>query len=261
MVGRVNWSRHVYPTPSEASRGLADRLVELAVEATRRAGRFTLAVSGGRTPAELYTQLGTAYATRIPWVATDLFFADERAVPPQDPRSNFALVQRTLIAPLRNSGLRVHRIEGEREPTTSAADRYEADLRATLGARPSGPPAGPTFDTILLGVGSDGHTASLFPGAAALHETERWTIVEPWPHLDPRVTRISLTLPAIRASRHALFLVCGEDKREIVQRVFDDPARGTPQASLPSACITAVDGVEWFFDVPVAPKPDDAVPR
>ncbi len=261
MVGRLNGSRHVYPTPSEASRGLAERLVELAAEATLRAGRFTLALSGGKTPEYLYKQLGQTYATRVPWGATDLYFADERAVAPYDPRSNFALVERTLLEPLRSSGMRVHRIEAEREPTLSAAERYETDLRTTLGGRPTGPPLRPTFDTILLGVGSDGHTASLFPGAESLRETERWTVVEPLPHLDPYVPRVSVTLPVIRASRRALFLVCGEEKREVVQRVFDDPARGTLQASLPSARVRALDGVEWFFDAAAAPRPAASPPR
>lgn len=254
MVGRLNWNAHICSSGAEAGHLLAERLVVLAEEATRRSGRFTLAVSGGRTPEGLYSELGSAYARRLPWASTDVYFADERAVPPTDVRSNYGLVERTLLAPLRSAGLRVHRIEGEREPVQDAADRYDAELRATLGGPPVGAPAGPTFDAILLGIGSDGHTASLFPGSTTLRETARWTVVEPSPHLDPHVPRISLTLPVIRASRHALFLVTGPEKQSIVQQDFGDPARGTLDAVLPSARVGAVEGVEWYLDTAAAPR-------
>ena len=249
----MNWSVRVSATLNAASEGLARRLVELAQDASERTGHFRLAVSGGRTPAELYTRLGTEYARRFPWSQTDLFFADERAVPADDPRSNFALVQHSLLSPLAKAGPTVHRIEGELTPISRAAERYEIELRTALGSPGAGPPSRPTFDVILLGVGSDGHTASLFPGAESLKEALRWTVVEPNPHLDPHVPRVSLTLPVIRASRHALFLVAGAEKRPVLERIFSDPARGTPRGALPSACISAGDGVEWFMDTSAAP--------
>lgn len=258
MVGRLNWSLEVLPSAAEASRVLADRLVQLSADAIARSGRFTLAVSGGRTPADLYTLLAREYQQKIPWGATELFFADERAVPPQDDRSNFALVQRTLLSKLPAPGPRVHRIEGERSPAQAEADRYEADLRATLRGAPAGPPTDVTFDVILLGVGSDGHTASLFPGAPSLEEASRWTIVEPSPHLDPKVTRISLTMPVIRSSRKAIFLVCGDDKGPILKQVFEDPARGTLAARLPSAMVGTSEGVDWYLDSAAAPRAEAA---
>lgn len=254
MVPGLSWSLSVFPTPELASQGLADRLETLARQVTELGDRFRIAVSGGRTPADLYRRLGTEYAQRIPWRETDLFFADERAVRPEDPRSNYGLVERTLLAPLKGAGPSVHRIAGERTPVSAAAEAYESSLRTVFGAASTGPPPGPTFDVSLLGVGSDGHTASLFPNAASLQEVAHWTVVEPEPHLDPHVPRISLTLPVLRASRRAMFLVCGADKQSIVQQIFDDPRRGTLDADLPSARVGASEGVEWFLDAPSAPR-------
>lgn len=250
----MTWSITVAPTPDDAARTLANRLVELAGQANAKAGRFTLALSGGRTPEGLYRLLGNTYAHELPWSTTELFFADERMVPPEDPRSNFGLVNRTLLQPLAPSPPRVHRIAGELASPEEAARRYEAELRGSFNAGAGGPPGSGTFDAVLLGVGADGHTASLFPGAASLQEAERWTVVEPSPHLDPKVTRVSLTLPVIRAAHHALFLVCGEDKQAIVQQVFSDPGRGTLGARLPSAAVAATEGVEWYFDAGAAPR-------
>lgn len=254
MVPGMSWSLLVYPGAKDAAQGVADRLVELSREALQRGPRFTLAVSGGRTPVALYGLLAESYGSLIRWADTDLYFADERAVPPEDPRSNYGLVQRTWLDHMRGSGLRVHRIPAERTPIESGARQYEDLLRSQLKGPASGPPVGPTFDAILLGVGSDGHTASLFPNAASLSERDRWTVVEPSPHLDPHVPRISLSFPVICSARHALFLVCGADKQPIIQKIFDDRHRGTPEGTLPSARVYSGEGVEWFLDSAAAPR-------
>jgi 6-phosphogluconolactonase len=248
MVDPLNAARvHILPSADATDRALAARLFELASE--RRDRPFTVALSGGSTPEALFRLLATDYATQIRDAPLEFGFADERAVGPEDPRSNFGLAQRTLFAPLAVASGRIHRIEGEVRPIESARDRYEATLRSWLG-----PTGGPTaFDAVLLGVGPDGHTASLYPSAASLRARDRWVVEELHPATDPKVPRISLTLGAIAASGHALFLARGAEKRAILSKVFADPRRGTPEAVLPSARVQARESVEWFLDAEAAP--------
>lgn len=246
--------RRVFPGPVETSRALAGRLGELAHAAVRGRGRFALALSGGSTPVGLYGLLAGEYAPRIPWGKVEVGFVDERAVAPDDPRSNFGLVRRTLLEPLERPLARVERIEGELRPLEVARDRYERTLREMFETSSGAPEAPPSFDAVLLGVGADGHTASLFPGAGTLSESSRWVTVERQPALDPRVERITLTLPALATSRRVIFLVLGESKRPTVERLFRDPHRGTPEGELPAARVRAREGVEWYLDAAAAPE-------
>ncbi len=247
MVEPLTGAVRVHPDARSAYRALADRLVELARAPTPGRPRFSLALSGGSTPERLFRLLAADYARRVGWREIEIGFADERAVAPDDARSNFALARRALLAPLDVPAERIHRIPGELRPTGAAARAYEGALRA-LFADGRG-----TFDAVLLGMGPDGHTASLFPGASTLREVARWVRVEPAPALEPKVPRITLTLPALAAARCVLFLVLGAEKRPALTDVLRDPRRGTPEATLPAARVRARESVEWFVDSEAAP--------
>ncbi len=178
-----------------------------------------LALTGGSTVQPAYEQ-----AADLPgdWGRTTLWWGDERCVAPDDPRSNYALARDALIARL-DPPPRVERIEGERGPE-AGAELYERALCATLGD------AAPVFDLLLLGLGPDGHCASLFPGAAELAVTDRWVVGVERAGLEPFVPRVSLTLPALTSARETLFLGIGADKADAVRRAFgaagdDVPAR------------------------------------
>ena len=184
---------------------VAERLVDVA-----RAGG-EIALTGGRTPGVAYE---LAAQLEPDWTRTAVWWGDERCVPPDDERSNFALAKRTLLDDVRSGS--VHRIHGELGRENGAA-RYEEELGGLE-----------RFDLVLLGLGPDGHVASLFPDEPTLDETER-RAVGAEARLEPYVDRITLTLPALCAARTVLFLVTGEDKADSVKRAFaDEPSRSTP---------------------------------
>jgi 6-phosphogluconolactonase len=172
-----------------------------------------VALSGGSTPRPAYE---LAAALKSDWSSEDVWWADERCVPPDDERSNYRLARESLLDRLAVSPRAVHRIEGELEPD-EAARRYDAQLR------------GVTVDLALLGLGRDGHTASLFPGDAALEETERLAVAVE----RPDVVRVTLTPPPLRAAAHVVFLVVGADKAEAVERAF----AGGPDPATPASLI------------------------
>ncbi len=206
----------------------ADRFARIGTEAIRERGRYLVALSGGRTPRPLYERL--AASTNLDWSNVDVFWTDERSVPPFDLRSNYRSAREALLDRVPIPADRVHRIAGELDPVEAAA-AYEVELRHVVGD------AG-RFDLILLGVGADGHTASLFPGHQALTEAERWTIpvhasVDPPP-------RVTMTLPLLNAARHVLFLVTGAEKAEAVRDVMN----GKP---LPASMVRPTDGTVTFL--------------
>jgi len=210
-----------------------------------RRGRFAVAVPGGRTPEPMFRALAGGEQRTGGWRGWEVFWGDERMVPEEDPRSNYALAKREWLGPGRVPPGQVHPVV----TTIGAADgahTYEALLRSTFGPTPS-------FDAIVLGVGPDGHTASLFPGAGTLDADDRWVVPEPNPALPPRVPRVTLTLQALRSSQVAIFLVCGEEKRGIVAEVLRESSAGGPPPALPAARVTARESVEWYLDRAVAP--------
>ncbi len=189
----------------------ADRVRALAGDALAARGRFRIALAGGSTPRALYAHL--AAARDLDWLRTDVFFGDERSVGPDDPQSNFRMARETLLVPAGVPPENVRRLRGEDPDLDAAARDYEAAL---------GGAAAPPLDLVLLGMGGDGHTASLFPGTAALDESARLCVAVDVPQLATR--RLTLTYPVLSGARDVLFLVAGADKADTLRDVLG-PAR------------------------------------
>jgi 6-phosphogluconolactonase len=193
------------------SAAAAERIARAALNAVAARGAFTLALSGGSTPRRTYELLATH--REIPWDNVEVFFGDERCVPPDDGDSNFKLAWDTLLSHVPVSPDRLHAMYAGGELPNVAAARYDALLRRRFGD-------GPTFDIALLGMGDDGHTASLFPGSPALEERDRNVVtVEAPPNAKVR-DRVTITFPVIEASREVLFLVSGPSKRPLVESIL-----------------------------------------
>ena len=232
----------IVPDAPALARRAAQRFTDLAGQALELRGRFIAALSGGSTPGALYRLLAAEpYRSQISWEQVHLFWADERCVPPGDPGSNYRLAYENLIARTPIPPENVHRVRGELEPRL-AAQAYDRELQDFF----FGPP--PRFDLVLLGLGSDGHTASLFPGSDALEETERLAVAVTAFYDDRPARRVTLTLPALNAARHLLFLVSGGEKAEIVHTVLDDAT-----AHLPAQRVCPIAGeLTWLLDAAAA---------
>jgi 6-phosphogluconolactonase len=228
---------------AELSRQSAERFSQLVNRSVQGSGRFTVALSGGSTPKHLYSLLASPdYKERILWNNVHLFWGDERCVPPDHPESNFGMVRESLLSKIKIPAENIHRMAGEREPQAAAAE-YEKHLQEFFGLE-SG--ALPRFDLILLGIGEDGHTASLFPGSDALNETERLVISPFVEKLNSY--RLTLTLPVLNSRAEVWFLVTGASKADAVKKVL----RGS--ADLPAAKVQPVNGrLVWFITQDAAP--------
>ncbi|MBN9007946.1 MAG: 6-phosphogluconolactonase [Rhizobiales bacterium] len=207
-------------------------------------GRPAICLTGGSGPKPLYTLLGSSdYHARIPWDRVHWFIGDERFVSEDDPRNNMAMARRIFLdrcAPPAN----VHPVSTDAASPDAAARRYESELQDFYGARALG--AGkPLFDFVLMGLGPDGHTASLFPKADALNETERWVVGVEHANVEPFVPRVTLTLPALASSHEMLFLACGDAKREILSRVMAG-------ADLPATRAHSDGATTWLVDTAAA---------
>jgi len=204
----------------EALAGLAaDRVGEALIAAARRDGGASLVLAGGGTPRGLYRTWARRHQDGaqppVPWRQIELFWGDERAVPPAHPDSNFGMVQESLLEGVPVPDARIHRIPGELG-AEAAARRYEAALRARFSGELPG------FDVVLLGMGADGHTASLFPGDASADDTPRWVVATA---VHDGLPRVSLTLPVLAAAGQLVFLVAGADKAPALARALaGDPA-------------------------------------
>lgn len=240
----------VHPTVDALMRAAADEFAAAAATAVRSTGRFAVALAGGSTPRRLYALLATPpYADAIAWEHAEVFFGDERCVPPDDPASNYGMAREALLAHVPVPPERIHRIRGE-DPPDIAAAAYERELRAAF-ATPTGPPrATPRhcFDLVLLGMGDNGHTLSLFPRSPSLHEHERWVVAV---RVDARPpARITLTAPVANAAWLALFLVAGADKAAMLRRVLEGPP--DPDV-LPAQLIAPQTGrTRWLVDAAAA---------
>jgi 6-phosphogluconolactonase len=224
----------------------ADFIVRVTRDAIRKRGRAMIALSGGTTPEPAYALLAQSpRKNQMDWARTFVFFADERFVPTDDPASNFRLIQRTLLAPVSVDPGHVFAIPVQLETASDAAAAYAATLADAFdfADRRDHPPR---FDLIVLGLGEDGHTASLFPGAASLDVTDRWVVASPPGSLPPPAERITLTFPVLNAARDILFLVSGSSKSGALRDVLEDQPGSEP---LPAARVHPVDGkVTWLVD-------------
>ena len=210
--------RQVYADADALARAAAVDLLRLARESVAQRGVFTLALSGGSTPKKLYSLLAQEPQFRdFPWSATQLFFGDERHVPPTHPDSNFRMTQSTLLTSGRVPEPHLHRIRAEVADAAEAAAQYETEMRAFFSADKC-LDGFPRFDAMLLGMGPDGHTASLFPGSKGLDETKRWVIAN-WVEKF-KSDRITFTFPVLNAARNILLLVAGADKAEMLHEIF-----------------------------------------
>jgi 6-phosphogluconolactonase len=243
-------SRTVFPNAEALAEEAARRFAQAAGDAVNSRGMFVVALSGGATPRSMYAQLaGPLYASSVPWPLVQVLWGDERCVPPDHAASNYRTAREALLDHVPIPAASVHRIRGEDDPAV-AARTYEQELRRLLGT-PEGPPRDTPetrIDLVLLGLGDDGHTASLFPGAPLLTDREHWVMAH-CTHMEPP-WRVTLTPAIINGAAEILFLVSGAGKAAIVQRVLEGPLRPD---ELPAQLIAPAHGrVHWLLDAAAA---------
>ncbi|MCV0403311.1 MAG: 6-phosphogluconolactonase [Chloroflexi bacterium] len=235
----------VHPDAAAVAEATADHFVRAAVAAIEERGIFRVALSGGGTPKQVYPLLlEPARRDAVDWAAVEFFWGDERSVPPDHPESNFGVAYGMLISQLpRVRPDRIHRMPAEAPDIDAAALSYESEIRLAFDARGDEPPA---FDLIWLGMGPDGHTASLFPGSDGLDEVRRWVIGNWAPSQE--TWRMTLTFPVLDAGRDVVVAVTGADKADALGRIREGGS------DLPAA---RVDGeqVTWILDRAAAGEP------
>ena len=221
----------VLPNPTACAEAAADRVVGAARNAIRRRGRFCVALTGGSTPRATYDLLASPpRVAAVDWSRVEFFWGDERAVPPDHHDSNYGAARAQLLDRLPGiSAESVHRMPADAPDLDAAAERYEIELARAFRVAPGGAP--PAFDLVWLGMGADGHTASLFPGSTGLAERRRWVVATWAPSI--AAWRMTLTQPLINAARAALFVVTGPEKAAAVRSI----ASGSRE--LPAARIRA----------------------
>ncbi len=235
----------VFDDAEAIARAAVETFARLAHEAIEERGTFSVALSGGTTPRRVYELLASdEQRERVQWPKVHVFFGDERAVPPDHAESNYRMASEALLSRVPIPSENVHRIEGLGDAAANASD-YESVMRGFFGDT-----EWPRFDLVFLGMGDDGHTASLFPETTALEESRVW-VASNWVE-KLGVWRITLTAPAINAARRVLFLITGASKAERLREVLNgarDPKR------LPSQIIRPRDGaLEWYVDRAAASK-------
>jgi 6-phosphogluconolactonase len=226
----------VHETPQELAQAAARDFATKAEAAIGERGRFAVALAGGSTPRATYEVLANDYAGALDWSKVHVFFGDERTVPPNHEDSNYRMTHETLLSRVPVGS--VHRMRGELPPAEAAA-AYEEELREFLGA--SNEP--PSLDLILLGIGDDGHTASLFPETSALEIHDRWVVANPVLKLE--TTRLTLTVPVINAARAVNFLVAGEGKADALKEILEGEA---DPREYPAKLIRPEGGPVWMVD-------------
>ena len=226
----------VFEDKKQLAEAAARDFVERASEAIESSGRFAVALAGGSTPEATYKLLSSEYADEVDWGNVHAFFGDERSVPPDDEDSNYRMAREALLDHVSVGS--VHRMKGELLPD-EAAMQYEEELREFFGS----PGNEPEFDLIQLGIGDDGHTASLFPNTPALGVTDRWAAQNPVPKLE--TVRITLTLPILNAAKAISFLVAGEGKAEALKEVLEGD--GDPH-DYPSKFVQPAGELNWMLD-------------
>ena len=241
-------SIEVFLNPQTLAEAAAEQFARFAWEAILRRGRFIVALSGGSTPRPTYARLASAdFSDKVDWFKVHVFWSDERAVPLDHPQSNYRMAREALLAHIPVPDGNVHPIRGDLDPRL-AANRYEHEIASLFGSvEPT-----PRFDLILLGLGSDGHTASLFPHTAALNERERVVVANRVPQLS--TWRITFTAPLINAAHNVTFLVTGEEKAEVLALVL----KGERQPEdYPAQLVDPASGrLTWLVDEAAASKPE-----
>jgi 6-phosphogluconolactonase len=229
--------------PAALAKTAADRIV---ARIAANAGRVAICLSGGSSPKQLFELLATdTYRNQIPWHRVHWFVGDERFVPAGDPLNNMRMARQAFLDRCAPAG-NVHPIPTDAADPGEAARGYESELKSFYGADVLDS-ARPLFDVVLLGVGPDGHTASLFPGHPAVDETRRWVIDVPKAHVEPFVPRVTLTLPALGSCREMLFEASGSGKRPILTRVFGGE-------NLPANRAHSLGETIWLLDTAALPE-------
>jgi 6-phosphogluconolactonase len=256
MPRSVTVSYRVLPTAAATAHAAAQLFTDAAVKAVQARGLVRIAISGGTTPKAMFALLADPaqpFLKQVPWDKLDLYWVDERCVPPDNAESNYRMTNETLLSKVPLAAERIHRMEGELEPEIAAA-RYESTIRNTFkleGAET------PTFDLILLGMGDDGHTASLFPHTEALNEMSHIVVPNHVPQKD--TWRITLTWPVINQGREVAFLIEGAAKAQVLHDVLLGPYQ--PE-TYPSQIIRPASGqLTLLLDAAAAaklPPPDDS---
>ena len=233
----------VWADLNELSRAAASELLQQARRAVQERGLFSMALSGGSTPKTLYSLLAndSTFRTEFAWDKIHFFWGDERHVPPVHPASNYRMTKEALLSKVPVPSENIHRIRSENPDARQAAKEYEETLRAFFRLKTG---EYPRFDLVLLGMGPDGHTASLFPGTEALHEQEH-LVVANWVE-KLHAYRITMTLPVLNEAALVLFLVSGEDKAETLRQVLEEKDGKAP---FPSQLIRPTHGrLLWLVD-------------
>jgi 6-phosphogluconolactonase len=236
---RLTWV--VREDPERVAFAAREWFIDRCLAAIRRRGRCLVALAGGSTPKRLYELLAELPAGTLPWSKLTLFWGDERDVGEEHPDSNFGMVSAAWLRRLGQEQPRYHRIPCGQQPAAAAAEEYERLLR---GYAEDGRLS---FDIVLLGLGDDAHTASLFPGTTALSETDRWVVANDVPQ--HRTTRITLTAPILNQARHVAFLVCGANKGSALMQVFGEVV---DPRQYPAQLIEPAGECRWFFDAAAA---------
>jgi 6-phosphogluconolactonase len=236
----------IYPNIDILSHEAAQYIVRIATESITTHGRFTIALSGGTTPRKLYGLLGSEpYRSQIDWTLVHIFWSDERCVPPDSEESNYHMAHEVLLSKISIPAVQVHRMPADMPDRNAASQEYEHEMRQVFGTDGI-----PNFDLIQLGMGPEGHTASLFPHQPALHEQQR--LVVPVSVPKPPPNRLTFTPPLLNAARNVLFLVAGSDKADALHAVLEGPYNPD---EYPAQIVRPPDGeVTWMVDTAAAAK-------
>jgi 6-phosphogluconolactonase len=239
MNSTVNFSIRIFPTPYELAEKCAEELVKMVAEAEHYNTPFCVALSGGSTPELLYSVLGDHFSKSVRWENIHFFWGDERCVLPDNPESNYGMARRTLLGKIIIPSSNIHRIRGEKDPYEEAS-RYSLEISEHIRKRDGLP----VFDLVILGLGEDGHTASIFPSDSRLMHSER--ICEVASHPVSLQKRISLTGRIINNADRVTFLVTGRNKAEVVEKILN---KSSSAQNFPAFSIVPVYGkLLWFLD-------------
>jgi 6-phosphogluconolactonase len=229
---------HVYQTSADFETGAAEEIAGVLNGAISERGKCFVALSGGETPRQIYRRLAMdPLKSRVKWKQVNLFFSDERCVPPTAPESNYGMAEESLISSIDIPRGNIHRMKGEIDPT-EAAREYQQEIRSAFGGQPV------RFDLVILGIGVDGHTASIFPGSPVVEEEH--ALVCPASAPDQKLHRLTLTFSCINSARKIIFLAAGKKKAQIVQRVL---GTSKPLKEFPATMVQPPEGkVTWLLD-------------